>query len=101
MIRRIPHLVLVGVLLLPLVNCGFQHDEKEKFYLVAANIKLPYWQAALAGLNKATTQMKVKTELAGPDTYDPKQQQQEFQRIVNVNLGGTWLTAKGMLVGSF
>ncbi|MBI3665700.1 MAG: substrate-binding domain-containing protein [Acidobacteria bacterium] len=88
MIRKLPHLVLVGILLLPLMNCGYQHDEKEKYYLVAANIKLPYWQAALAGLNKATVQMKVKTELAGPDTYDPRQQQQELQRIIKLKPSG-------------
>ena len=58
------------------------HDPKETYVLVATNTKLPYWQSAEAGLNHAATEMKVKAELAGPETYDPKAQHEEFQRIM-------------------
>jgi ribose transport system substrate-binding protein len=59
-----------------------EHEPSEKYVLVATNIKLPYWQSALAGMNHAATEMKVKAELDGPDTYDPKAELDEFQRIV-------------------
>ena len=58
------------------------HEPSEKYVLVATNIKVPYWQGALAGLNHAATEMKVKAELAGPDTYDPKAELTEFQRVL-------------------
>lgn len=58
------------------------HAADEKYYLVATNIKLPYWQSALAGLNKAGAQLKVPVEFAGPDTYDPKAEQKELQSLI-------------------
>ena len=65
-----------------------QHEPAEKYVLVATNIKVPYWQSALAGLNHAATEMKVKTELDGPDTYDPKAELAEFQRVVSLKPTG-------------
>src|SRR5260370_21566679 len=59
-----------------------QHSVDEKYYLVATNIKLPYWEAAGAGLLRAAAQMQVKVKFVGPDTYDPKAQQVEFQKVL-------------------
>jgi ribose transport system substrate-binding protein len=59
-----------------------QHAADEKYYLVATNIKLPYWQSALAGLSRASGDLKVASELVGPDTYDPKAEQTELQKLV-------------------
>jgi ribose transport system substrate-binding protein len=65
------------------MNCGgSQHDPTEAYYLVAFNRKIPYWQAAAAGIGKAAGQMKVKWEMVGPDTHDAEAERQEFQRIV-------------------
>ena len=50
-----------------LIHCGARHAPDEKYYLVATNIKLPYWQAAQAGLFRAAAQLKVKAEMVGPD----------------------------------
>jgi len=58
------------------------------YYLVATNIKLPYWQSALAGLNRAASQLKVKAEFIGPDTYNPREQHEEFQQILQQNPAG-------------
>ena len=55
---------------------------EEKYFLVATNIKLPYWQAAAAGARAAALQLGVKYEFVGPDTYDPKAQQEDFHRIL-------------------
>ena len=42
---------LTPILLLPLLNCGgSQHDVQEKYFLVSANIKVPYWQEAAASI---------------------------------------------------
>jgi ribose transport system substrate-binding protein len=75
------------------VGCGGSaHEPIETYYLVATNIKIPYWQAALAGLTDAGREMRVQYEMLGPDTYDPQAERQEFQKIVR---GGK---ASGILV---
>ncbi len=78
-VRRLAPLLLV----LPLVNCGGgPHASSEKYWLVATNIKLPYWQAANAGLTAAARQLGVLAEMVGPDTYDPQAQREEFRRVL-------------------
>jgi ribose transport system substrate-binding protein len=74
---------LTPVLLLPLLNCGgSQHDVQEKYFLVTANTKVPYWQEAAAGFNRAAVQMHVHAEFVGPETYDPKAQHEDFQDVL-------------------
>ncbi len=86
--------LLLCIALLPLFGCGSsQHDPKEKFYLIAANVKVPYWQTCASGFIKAATQMGVKAEVAGPDTYDPKAEQQEFSRIAKLKPAGILISA--------
>jgi ribose transport system substrate-binding protein len=51
-------------------GCGGRHSTKEVFYLIASNLKLPYWQTAEAGFNKAAAQYKVTARVVGPDNYD-------------------------------
>jgi ribose transport system substrate-binding protein len=76
-------LVLVIALALPLWNCaGTSHEATEIYVLVATNIKIPYWQAAAAGLHQAAAQLKVKADVVGPERYDAKAQRDEFRRIV-------------------
>ncbi len=79
---RLLALLAFSVLLLPLLSCGTRHDADEKYFLVSANIQVPYWQTAGAGFAQAASQMKVRTEFVGPDTYDPKAQQAEFRKAV-------------------
>jgi ribose transport system substrate-binding protein len=78
----VPSRIIFGMLLLVLVSCGSAHDADEKYYLISANVKIPYWQAGSAGLFQAATQLKVRSEFAGPDTYDPKGEQQALQQAV-------------------
>jgi ribose transport system substrate-binding protein len=74
--------LLVAASLL-LVSCGAPpHAPEEMYFLVATNIKLPYWQAAGAGFRAAALQLGVKADFVGPDTYDPKGQGEEFRRIL-------------------
>jgi len=84
----VPSRVVLGILLVFLVSCGSAHDADEKYYLISANVKIPYWQAGSAGLFQAATQLKVRSEFAGPDTYDPKGEQQALQQAVQSKATG-------------
>jgi ribose transport system substrate-binding protein len=68
-------------------GCG-RHSSAEHFYLVAANIKLPYWQSAAAGLDKIAAQYHVHADMRGPDTFDPQAQVQEFRSVVALKPSG-------------
>src|SRR3984893_3678478 len=77
-----------SVLLVFLVSCGTGHDADEKYFMISTNVKIPYWQAGAAGLFQAAQQLKVRSEFAGPDTYDPKAEQQAFQQAVQSKASG-------------
>jgi ribose transport system substrate-binding protein len=78
--RHFPILALLAALLSTL-GCG-RHDSDEKYFLVADNIQVPYWQEAKAGFMTASDQLRVKAKFVGPDTYDPKAQLKAFQDAV-------------------
>ncbi len=81
--HKTPLLPLSLATLALLCGCSSsRHDPTEKIVLVSANVKLPYWQAASAGLNTAARQLGIAAETAGPDTYDPQKQVEDFRRIV-------------------
>ena len=87
-------LFLTPVLLLPLVNCGgSQHDVQEKYFFVSANTKIPYWQEAAAGFNHAAVQMHVHAEFVGPEKYDPKAQDEQFQDVLKQKPTGILVSA--------
>jgi ribose transport system substrate-binding protein len=66
-----------------LAGCGSPpHVTTEKYFLVATNVKIPYWQEAAAGLMKSAREMGVQAEMVGPDTYDPQKQVEEFRKAV-------------------
>ena len=81
-------LVAVVVLLILTVTCGSRHDSDENYYLVATNIKLPYWETAGAGFSSAASQLQVRAAFVGPDTYDPKAEKQSFDEIVQKKPAG-------------
>src|SRR5258708_3277120 len=77
-----------GVLLFFLVSCGTGHDADEKYFLISTNVKIPYWHAGSDGLFQAAQQLKVRSEFAGPDSYDPKAEEQAFQQAVQSKPSG-------------
>src|SRR4051812_37997349 len=84
----IPTKLIFVPLLVVLVSCGSAHDANEKYYLISTNVKIPYWQAGGAGLFQAAMQLKVRSEFAGPDSYDPKAEQQALQQAVQSKASG-------------
>ena len=88
---------LTPILLLPLLNCGGSpHDVQEKYFFVSVNIKVPYWQEAAAGFNRAAAQMHVKAEFVGPDTYDPKAEHEQFQDVLKQKPTGILISASDL-----
>lgn len=67
--------------LLAMTSCA-KHSYSDQYYLVATNIKLPYWQTANNGLMKAATQYGVKYEMRGTDNFDPQGEVSEFRTVV-------------------
>ncbi len=83
---------LLGLVLLAisLLSCG-PHDSSEYFVFVAANLQVPYWQAAGAGFTKAGSQFKVRTDFLGPNTYDPKAERDALDQAVQQKATGILL----------
>ncbi|HUI74528.1 MAG TPA: substrate-binding domain-containing protein [Candidatus Acidoferrum sp.] len=80
--RMIPALLAVLVVT-GLTSCQAPYHQPDEHYVfVAANITLPYWQEAQAGLYDASTQMGVKADLVGPEKFDPQEELRAFQTAV-------------------
>jgi ribose transport system substrate-binding protein len=82
--HRLVVMFISAASIVALTGCGSPaHGPEEKYFLVATNTKVPYWQNALAGLAKASSQMKgIHTEMVGPETYDPNAEHEEFQHAL-------------------
>jgi ribose transport system substrate-binding protein len=88
-LRRRLGFTLATPVVLFLVGCGTDQPVSQgTYYMIATNIKLPYWQSALAGLNRAASELHVKAEFVGPDNYNPAEEHGEFQRVLNQNPAG-------------
>jgi len=75
----------LALLSLVFVGCQESYHEKEEHYvLIAANINLPYWQEADAGLRDVAKEMGlgVKADMDGPTSYNPKEEVDAFQKAV-------------------
>ena len=70
-----------------ITGCGY-HNDKEKYYLISTNIQLPYWQAAAAGIRRATHEMQVQSQFSGPDSYDAQGEVQAFRQAVATKPAG-------------
>jgi len=84
----------VPAVFLFLTGCASSlHEPTEKYILVADNTKIPYWQTALQGLNHAASEMKVKSEIQGPDGHDPQGEHDAFKRAVAQKPSGILVSA--------
>jgi ribose transport system substrate-binding protein len=69
------------------VTCVFnvgceRHSASEQYYLIAANIGLSYWKIANEGLQAAAGLYKVRAEMRGPNSLDPKAEVDEFDAMI-------------------
>jgi ribose transport system substrate-binding protein len=81
-------LLLLGISSLTFTGCGTGHDASEKYVMIAVNIRVPYWRTASAGFLQAASELKVPAEFLGPDTYDPKAQQEAFEQALQEKATG-------------
>jgi ribose transport system substrate-binding protein len=72
-----------------LAACGTPyHQPEERYVLVTANVNLPYWQEAQAGLTDIGKTAGVKVEMVGPATLSPSEELSEFQKVMAQNPAG-------------
>ncbi|HWA93190.1 MAG TPA: substrate-binding domain-containing protein [Terracidiphilus sp.] len=69
------------------VGCK-RHSSKEVYYLISANMSLPYWQTVASGFNKAADQYKVTARVAGPENYDPQGELEALQKATAAKPSG-------------
>ena len=96
MLRQRPFLAvsLVLMFVLPLLNCGDSgHSADELYVLVSANIQVPYWKAAGAGLSQSAGQLKVRYEFVGPDEYNPQAEKEAFDKALTKKPTGILVSA--------
>ncbi len=82
------YIASLAILLALTLSCGSAHDSDEYFVLVSANLQVPYWKAAGAGFANAATQMKVRSDLMGPQTFDPKAERDALDQAVQKKATG-------------
>ena len=78
-----------GALSVALAGCQESYHQKdEQFYFISANINIPYWQEAQAGLTDAAKEMGVKAEMDGPTALSAKEELESFQKAVALHPAG-------------
>jgi ribose transport system substrate-binding protein len=88
---------MLGLAIVFTAGCD-RHSNKEVFYLVSANMSLPYWQTAAAGFNRAAAQFKVTGKVVGPDNYDPQSELAELQKAVAAKPAGILISVSDVSV---
>lgn len=91
--RRSSFLVALAASLL--CGCGARHEATENYILVAANTRIAYWQDAAQGLQAAARELGVRSEMVGPENYDPKAEKEGF-----VNAAHRQTPPSGILVSA-
>ncbi|MGH9510994.1 MAG: substrate-binding domain-containing protein [Terriglobales bacterium] len=77
----------VAALLMPFLSCG-THNSDEYYVFVAANLQVPYWQAAGSGFLKAAEGWKIHVAFVGPQNYDPKAERDALDEAVQKKATG-------------
>jgi ribose transport system substrate-binding protein len=89
-LRRLLSLLSVALFVTSLLSCA-AHDSNEYYVFVAANLQVPYWQAAGAGFTKAAGLFKVRADFVGPNSYDPKAERDALDQAVQQKATGILL----------
>jgi ribose transport system substrate-binding protein len=69
-------------------GCNTNSSKDDVYYMIAANVSLPYWQTAAAGFNKAAAQYKVTAKVVGSQSYDPVGELDALQQAVRAKPAG-------------
>ena len=80
-------LATVGVALAFMFGCNSDSNQTV-YYMIAANVQLPYWQTAANGFKKAAALYKVTANVVGPNTYDPLGELDALQQAVRAHPAG-------------
>lgn len=78
--------LLVLALLLP-TGCA-RHSLSEVYYLIAADLSLPYWQTTVAGFDKAAAQYGVTAKVDGPNGHDPQAELAALHQAITAKPAG-------------
>jgi ribose transport system substrate-binding protein len=78
---------VAGVALAFLFGCSSDSNPKV-YYMIAANVQLPYWQTAANGFKKAAAIYQVKAKVVGPSTYDPLGELDALQQAIRSSPAG-------------
>ena len=85
-------LICLGVVLI--ISCAKPyHDVKERYFFVATNTALPFWQEARTGFLDSAKVLGVKAELIGPTGYSPNAELVTFRQVVEQQPSGICLSA--------
>jgi len=91
--NRVGMVVVSCLAMIGLASCQTPyHEQEERYVFVASNVNLPYWQEAQAGLTDAAKQLGVKSELTGPEKFDPQEQLRAFQKVVEGKPAGIMIS---------
>ena len=80
-------LATLGVALAFVFGCN-SDSKQDVYYMIAANVKLPYWQTAANGFKKAAAQYTVTANVVGPNSYDPLGELDALQQAVRAKPAG-------------
>ncbi len=80
-------LALLSMVGVGLTGCS-RHAKSEKYFLVAANTKVPYWKTANEGFTKAAADYDVSVEMVGPEADDAGAELDAFQRAAAAKPAG-------------
>ncbi len=77
---------------LQFTGCQYR-SRHDVYYLVASNLKVPYWKTMQEGFAAAAEEYQVASVVVGPDDYDPKAEAEAFTRAVAKKPAGILVSA--------
>ncbi len=85
--RTVAKTVALALVVSGITGCE-RHSKSEKYFLVAANTKVPYWKAANEGFQKAGAEYIVTTEMVGPEGDDAAAEADAFKKAADAKPAG-------------
>ena len=75
-----------------LTGCNYR-NQKDTYYLIAVNGKLPYWKTAQDGFKDAAAQYGVTARVTGPESYDPQAEVAALRDAIAARPAGILISA--------